>query len=48
MDDFDEVQVESAYGEDLFDDVEVAAKEDEGFDIDEAVERLYHAIYGAD
>ena len=48
MDDFDDIQCEDFYGDDIFDDVEVLAKEDEGFDIDEAVETLYHAIYGAD
>ena len=47
MDDFDDIQCEDFYGDDVFDDVEQAQADDD-FDIDEAVETLYNAIYGAD
>jgi len=45
--DEEDIMCEGFYGEDIFDDVELAHSEEE-FDLDEAVDRLYVAIYGKD
>jgi hypothetical protein len=43
--DYADAPSEMAFEEDIFDDVDAVVVEDE-FDIDDAVEQLYEAIYG--
>jgi hypothetical protein len=43
--DYADAPSEMIFEEDIFDDVDTAVVEDE-FDIDDAVEQLYEAIYG--